>query len=183
MKSMLERNTLAKTGCVTLSLAFALTSLVPAWAEEINIKKGTDVKLAFDSSLSSNTAKVGDQVVLHVSEPVQVDGKTVIAEGTKVHGTVKKVDKRKHFGVNANIQLYLDPVKSVAGKSIPLGFKSKTGDLSRPGTAAGSSVGAAALLGPIGLAAGYFVVGKKITVKPGDKLTAEVDQDVAVDVK
>ena len=172
-----------KTGAVTLSLAFALTSLMPAYAESLSVKKGTDVKLAFDSSLSSTTAKPGDRVELHVTDPVQVDGKTIIAEGAKVTGTVRKVEKRKHFGINANIQLYLDPVKSVAGTSVPLGFKSKSGDLSRPGTAAGTSVGAAAVLGPIGLAAGYFVVGKKVTVKPGDKLTADVDQDVTVNVK
>jgi len=181
--SMTNRNLGLKAGSVTLSLAFALTSLVPASAESVTIKKGTDVKMAFDTPLSSTTAKPGDRVELHVTDPVQADGKTIIAEGTKVHGTVKKVDKRKHFGVNANIQLYLDPVKSVAGTRIPLGFKSKSGDLSRPGTAAGTSVGAAALLGPLGLAAGYFVVGKKVTVKPGDKLTANVDQDETVNVK
>jgi hypothetical protein len=172
-----------KAGAVTLSLAFALTSIVPAFAESLSLKKGTDVKLAFDSSLSSNTAKPGDHVLLHVTDPVQVDGKTVIAEGAKVRGTVKKVEKRKHFGVNANIQLLLDPVKTVAGTTAPLGFKSKSGDLSRPGTAAGTSVGAAAVLGPIGLAAGYFIVGKKVSVKPGDKLTADIDRDVTVNVK
>jgi hypothetical protein len=39
------------------------------------------------------------------------------------------------------------------------------------------------LLGPIGLAAGYFVVGKNVTEKPGDKLTATVDDDVTVNAK
>ena len=165
-----------------LSLAFALVSVTPASAEAVTVKEGTDVKLAFDSAMSSNTAKPGDHVMLHVTDPVQVDGKTVIAEGAKVRGTVKKVEKRKHFGVNANIQLYLDPVKSVDGKKIPLGFKSKSGDLARPTGAAGASVGAAAVLGPLGLAAGYFVVGKKVNVKPGDKLTADVDKDSTVNV-
>jgi len=179
---MIVKNNLLRASSTTLSIVFAMSTLSPVLAEEVTLKKGTDVKLAFDSSLSSTTAKPGDHVELHVTDPVQVDGKTVIAEGAKVRGTVKKVDKRKHFGVNANIQLYLDPVKGVGGKSIPLGFKSKSGDLSRPGTAAGTSVGAAAVLGPLGLAAGYFVVGKKVTVKPGDKLTADVDDDVTVNV-
>lgn len=172
-----------KAGGVTLAIAFALTSILPASAEEVTLKQGTDVKLAFDSSLSSNTAKPGDRVKLHVTDPVTADGKTIIAEGATVSGSVKKVEKRKHFGVNANIQLYLDPVKSVTGKMVPLGFKSKTGDISRPSTAAGASVGSALVLGPIGLVAGYFVVGKKVTVHPGDKLTADVDQDVTVNVK
>jgi len=172
-----------KVGGVTLSLAMALTSILPAYAESVELKKGTEVKMAFDSSLSSSTAKAGDRVMMHVIDPVTVDGKTVIPEGTKVRGTVKKVDKRKHFGVNANIQLYLDPVKSTSGTQVPLGFKSKHGDLSRPSTAAGASAGSALLLGPLGLAAGYFVVGKKVTVKPGDKITATVDDDVTVNAK
>jgi hypothetical protein len=180
---MISKNIVQKAGCVTLSMAFAITSLLPASAETLSVKKGTEVKMSFDSGLSSSTAKPGDRVVLHVIDPVDVAGKTVIAEGTKVTGTVRKVDKRKHFGVNANIQMVLDPVKSVAGTPIPLGFKSKSGDMSRPGTAAGASVGTAVLLGPLGLAAGYFVVGKKVTVKPGDKMTADVDQDVTLNVK
>jgi len=180
---MISRSTLQKTGCVTLSLAFSLATLMPASAEQVTLKKGTDVKLAFDSSMSSTTAKPGDHVMLHVTDPVQVDGKTVIAEGAKVRGTVKKVEKRKHFGVNANIQLLLSPVKTVTGKTVPLGFDSKSGDLARPTGAAGASIGAAAILGPLGLAAGYFVVGKKVNVKPGDKLTADIDQDITLNVK
>jgi len=172
-----------RAGGVSLSVAMALTSIVPAYADSVMLKKGTEVKMAFDQSLSSSTAKAGDRVAMHVIDPVVVDGKTVIPEGAKVRGTVKKVDKRKHFGVNANIQLYLDPVKSASGTEIPLGFKSKSGDLSRPSTAVGASAGSALLLGPIGLAAGYFVVGKKVTVKPGDKITATVDDDVTVNAK
>lgn len=180
---MFAKSTVQKAASVTLSMAFALTSIVPAFASPVVVKKGTEVKMAFDNALSSTTAKPGDRVVMHLTDPVEADGKTIVASGTKVTGTVKKVDKRKHFGVNANIQLYLNPVKAVNGTSIPLGFKSKTGDLSRPGTAAGASVGTAALLGPLGLAAGYFIVGKKVTVKPGDKITATVDEDVTVNTK
>jgi len=180
---MIGRRVGLKAGGVTLSIAMALTSILPAYADSVMLKKGTEVKMAFDQSLSSTSAKPGDRVVMHVIDPVTVDGKTIIAEGAKVRGIVKKVDKRKHFGVNANIQLYLDPVKSTAGTEVPLGFKSKHGDLSRPSAAVGASAGSALLLGPLGLAAGYFVVGKKVHVKPGDKITATVDDDITVNAK
>ena len=52
--------------------------------------------------------------------------------------------------------------------------------MSRPGEAAGASIGAAAILGPVGLVGGYFVVGKEVHAKPGDKLTVEVSKDVLV---
>src|SRR5438128_306836 len=100
---MLNNRSILRAGSVTLSLAFALTTLMPAYAENISVKKGTDVKLAFDNSLSSDTAKPGDRVKLHVDEAVVVDGKTVIPEGEKVTGTISRVKKRAHFGVNANI--------------------------------------------------------------------------------
>src|SRR5689334_9503128 len=103
---MLHRNTLSRSLFSTMvAVIFGLTFTLPASAEEVTLKKGTDVKLAFDQNLSSKTAKVGDKVPFHVDEDVVVDGKTVIKQGTKVTGTVEKVSKKKPFGVNAKIQM------------------------------------------------------------------------------
>ena len=88
-----------------LAALFAITLVAPAFAEEVILPKGTDVKLAFDNSLSSKTAKVGDKVGFHVEEDVTVDGKTVIKQGAKAVGTVEKVSKKAAFGVNAKIQM------------------------------------------------------------------------------
>src|SRR5690242_6554806 len=74
-------------------------------AAKLTVPKGVDVPLAFDQSLTSKTAKVGDQVKFHVTEAVVVDSKTIIKEGTPVTGMITKVDKRKHFGVNAKMQI------------------------------------------------------------------------------
>jgi len=75
----------------------------------------------------------------------------------------------------------MNPVRTVSGKYAPLGFKTKGEAVGgRTGEAAGASVGAAAVLGPLGLAAGYFVVGKKVNAKPGDKMNVEVNKDTFV---
>ena len=180
---MQQRSMTTRLAGVSIALAFTLAAISPALAADVNLKKGTDIKLAFDNSMSSKTAKPGDVVQFHVTDPVTVDGKTVIEAGTKVTGRVVKVDKRKHYGVNAKIQLKMDAIKAVDGKMVELGFKTKTPDASRTGTAAGTTIGGAAVLGPIGLAAGYFVVGKSVDVKPGDKMTVEAEKDSVVDVK
>src|SRR5262249_7695989 len=96
-----------------------------SWAKTLTVPKGTDVTLTFDQSLSSKTAKVGDEVKFHVAEPVMINGKTVIKEGAPVTGTITKVDKRGHFGVNAAMRISLDSVRGAGGVMIPLEPKSK----------------------------------------------------------
>ncbi len=166
------------------AFAFGVVMASPAVAENVVLKKGTDVHLVFDAPLRSETAKPGDTVRLHVETPVQVDGKTVIAAGTPTTGTVTKVNKRGHYGVNARIQLKISPIRTVDGKRAPVGFHTKGQEVSnRTGEAAGATIGGAAILGPLGLAAGYFIVGKKVHIKPGDKTTVTVDKDMSVHVR
>lgn len=179
---MLKRNWMLYLGSFALALSLALATGSPARAEDalLKLKNHTEVKLAFDDEISSKTAKPGDVVHLHVVEPVKVEDKVVIAAGTPVTGAVSRVNHRARFGTNAKIQLVLSPIKTTNGNEISLGFKTKTNDLSRPGTAAGASVGGAVLLGPVGLIGGYFVMGKSVHCKPGDRLTVEVSKDVLV---
>jgi hypothetical protein len=164
------------------SLVPLLIALAPAVrAESVTVPKGTDVPLVFDQALSSKTARIGDRVALHVGANVMAEGRTVIREGTKVTGVISKVEKRKHFGVSAKMQITLNPVHSVTGTLLPLEPKSKgkyTG--SRSDQAAYASGGGALLLGPIGLIGGYFVVGKQINIHPGDHLFSEVSRDTAL---
>src|SRR5438045_2473628 len=87
-----------------LALAAIQASAV---AKNITVPAGTDVVLAFDQSLTSKHARVGDPVKFHVVDNVMVSGKTVIKAGTPVNGLITKVEKRKHFGVNAKMMISL----------------------------------------------------------------------------
>jgi len=161
------------------SLAFAL----PALAERVSVPKGTEIVLAFDQPLKDTTARDGDKVRLHVDQDVQVDGKTVIKEGTKAYGTITAVKKRARFGVNARIQMKIKPIRTVDGKHVVVGYKTKSTSNGKTAGAAAASVGGAALLGPVGLVGGYFIVGKHVNVKPGDKTTVDVDKDTVVNAR
>lgn len=169
---------LARLVTATALAAFTGSLAAPAFADTIELKKGTPIKLAFDSYLSSKHTKVGQRVSFHVIEPVIVDGKTVIAEGTPETGIVEKVDKRARYGVNAHIRLSMAPIRSTMGSSILIGFKTEGPDVSgRTGGAAAATIGGAALLGPVGLVGGLFIVGKNVDAKPGDKMTVVSDSD------
>src|SRR5579871_5752103 len=98
---MIQRNWASSLLGGSAALVFAVTMTSPALAEDMVLKKGTQIKLVFDSYLNSKTAKPGDRVAFKVEEPVQVDGKTVIPVGTKEMGTVEKVNKRARYGINA----------------------------------------------------------------------------------
>ena len=157
---------------------------VLALADTITVPKDTDVTLVFDQALSSKTAKEGQQVKLHVQNDVMVGDKTIIKGGTPVTGVVSKVEKRKHFGVNAKMRIALNPVRTASGAMLALEPREK-GKVagSKTGEAAGASAGGALLLGPIGLVGGYFVVGKPVNVKVGDTIVSTVTHDTTINWK
>jgi hypothetical protein len=170
---MLNLRNITVSCCALLALA--------AGALAMTIPKGTAVMLAFDDALNSKTAHVGDRVRLHVIEDVVVGGKTVIRRGAPVTATISEVKGKGRFGKNAQLKLDITPVRYM-GTSIPLQPRQKGNMIggSRGTQAAGVAGAGAVVLGPLGLAAGYFVVGKAVNVKPGTKLETQVAEDVTV---
>lgn len=182
---MIRRSIPFRVGSALMSLAFVATFAVPAVAQQtVVLPAGTPIHLIFDNNLNSDRAKPGQRVAFHTEMPVAVDNKTVIPEGTKVYGTVTKVSKQSHFGVNAKIQLIMSPIHAINGEKVPIGFKTKAQVVSgKTAEAAGASVGSAIILGPVGLVAGFFIPGKKVNEKPGDKMTVTTDEDVTFHVR
>ena len=156
------------TGALMLA---AFAAFASTW-----VPKGTHVTLVFDEALSSRTAKVGDAVPLHVKDDVVVNGKTVLKAGTHVRGLIGSVRKNNHFGVNARMQITVDPING-----IPLVPRTTGKDTGSRADHAAEAAGAGALvLGPIGLVGGYFVVGKPVEIKEGDIIETEVSKNVTV---
>ena len=170
------------TKLLLLLLLGSLAVSASAKVERVTVPKGTEVILAFDQALSSKTARVGDSVALHVKNSVKVAGHTVLAAGTKVTATISQVDQRKRYGINAKMRIVLNPVKSAYGGMLNLEprSKGKTVGGKKSNQAAGATAGGAILLGPVGLAGGYFIHGKAVTVKVGDLLATEVSKTVTL---
>ena len=146
---------------------------------QISVEKGKDIDLKFMQTLTSKNATIGQKVQLAIANDVTADGKLILKAGTPVTGVITKVDKRDHFGKNARIRLALNPVKSMYGEMITLEPRDKQSITGRRSDTAGAaSVGGAAVLGPIGLIGGYFVVGKPVKIQVGDPLYTQVSRTV-----
>lgn len=163
-------------------LVFAAGLLAAPMSQRVTVPKGTPVTLVFDQDLSSKTAKVGQTVRFHVKDDVNIAAETVIQNGTHVTGVLTEVKHRQRFGVNAKIQIALNPVMSTYGKKISLNHRQSGRQFGgkKSEQAAGASVGGAVLLGPVGLIGGYFVTGKRVTIKSGDLLPTEVSKDTVL---
>jgi len=166
-----------RTGIASLVAMVALATSALA----STLEKGTPVLLAFDESFSSRHVHAGDQVRLHVVDSVSVGGKVVIRRGTNVTATISEVHKNGRFGKNAQLKLDINPIEW-HGTEIPLQPRQKGNMIggTRGTTAAGAAGAGALVLGPIGLGAGYFVVGKAVNIKVGDQLETQVASDVHI---
>lgn len=163
---------------MTYALA-ALAVLATANPPDVTIPKGTPVTLVFEQSASSKSIKAGDRVQLAVKDNVVWNSRVILKKGTPVIAIVSKVDKRKRYGINAQLRFALNPVKSVYGQMINLEPRQKGNVVGGKTAEAGAATaGGVILLGPVGLIGGYFVVGKEVNIKPGDVLETEFSKDV-----
>jgi len=168
--------------CASITaLAFAVTMAVPAFAATVFVPAGTEVPLIFDTPLNSKTAHDGDIVQLHVAHRVMVDGRTIIARGTRVTGTVTKVDKATVYGIGAKVGFRFNPIRTIDGQMVDLGFKNKSKQISsQTGAAAGTTAAATFILGPVGLIGGLFFHGKSVSERPGSHITVVIAHDTNV---
>lgn len=169
----------------------------------VTIPAGTDLHVMFDTSLSTATAQAGDSFEATVSEPVAIDGKTVIAKEARAKGTV--VDARSSgrlskpallsvslSSVEANgawVDVHTDPL-TLEGKShkkrdvVAIGGGSALGAIigGIAGGGKGAAIGAAAGAGAG--TAGAAATGKKeITLPAESHATFRLSQPVTVRVK
>ena len=69
---------------------------VPETAQGRDIAKGTEIKAALDTPLSSKTSKVGDRFTATVAQDVNgVNGSVGIPAGSKIEGEVSEVEQGK----------------------------------------------------------------------------------------
>ena len=92
----------------------------------ITLPKGTAISAAARQTLATDKNKVGDTFAASLTEPIQVDGKTVIPKGAQVTCRIVKVKKHELKVTLASVEIH--------GKSYPLDSNSITGPKSQPKT-------------------------------------------------
>jgi len=91
--------------------------LLPLGAFAAEIPAGSHVLLKMVSSVSTRTAKAGDQVYLQTASPIAAGGEILVPVGTYVQGTVAESKRSGRVKGRAEIALHLETLTFSTGKA------------------------------------------------------------------
>ena len=89
----------------TLSLTSLILIAGFAWAQTA-LPTGTAVKMKLETTLATFSSKAGDPFSARVTEPLVMDGKTVIPVGTTVEGRVTKTNEPRRIAGKPTIAIF-----------------------------------------------------------------------------
>jgi hypothetical protein len=93
--------------CLMLLVAFVSAQTIPA---------GTPLKVKLENTLTTFSSKTGDPFSARVTEPVMLDGKTVIPIGSTVQGRVTKVDEPRRIAGKPTIGMFPETIVLPSGE-------------------------------------------------------------------
>lgn len=140
------------------------------------LRVGTEVpvRLLEELTTKGKNLRVGARFHLETSEPILVNGVTVVPVGSPAVGEITDVRNKGMWGKSGKLNgrlLYM----TVNGRQIRL-----TGQFDDKGVAGG--VGAAAVSAIVFLPAGFFMTGTSARVPAGTVIKAFVDEDVPLNM-
>ena len=138
---------------------------------------GTTVKLRLAESLSSETAKTGQQVPFEVTEEVLVQGVVVIAKGAQALATVTSAEGKKRMGRGGKLDVNVDSVRLVDGEKAQLRAVKDGKGGGHIGAMTGAMVATSIVFFP---AAPLFLFmhGKSVEIPKGTEVTSFVQGDM-----
>jgi hypothetical protein len=89
----------------TLSLTSLILIATFGWAQTA-LPTGTAVKMKLETTLATFSSKAGDPFSARVTEPVVMDGKTVIPIGTTIEGRVTKANEPRRIAGKPTIGIF-----------------------------------------------------------------------------
>lgn len=146
------------------------------------IPQGTLVKIELLTEVDSGKSKVNDSVRYRIVEDVRIDNQIAIAAGTEGVGTVISVDTAGRLGQDGLVQVDFGTTRAMDSTPVRLRVDERATERNKSlELAAGASLAGVVLLGPIGLAAGYFVQGRQHVIPVGTQFFVEVAADTRVE--
>lgn len=193
-------------GGIAILLAAALTvTAATRWdrSDPVTVPERTAIHVTLDQALATDQSRPGDRFEATVSEPVVLDGKTVIPQGAHAEGLVVDARKSGRLMGRARLQLALQTVavngqtydvRTISHPKIGRDHKKRNWEWIGGGAAGGALIGALAgggtgalIGGPVGAAGGTTVAlmtGKKdIKLRAETPLKFELSEPVTIHVK
>ncbi|HJZ65716.1 MAG TPA: hypothetical protein VKD70_15425 [Candidatus Acidoferrum sp.] len=199
-----KRHYLIGGGAALLAVALVVSAATLAnRPDPVTVPESTPIHVTLDQAIASNQNRPGDHFEATVTEPVVVDGKTVIPQGSHAEGLVVDAKRSGRLMGRARLQLALQSV-DISGQQYNLQTKSSPrigGDHKKRnwawiggGAGGGALIGAAAaggkgalIGGPIGAAAGTTIAWatghKDIKLRPETPVTFRLAEPVTIDAK
>jgi hypothetical protein len=107
-----------------LVILFNIVVLAGIAAVKLLLPAGTEIEIRLQTKVASNTSVAGDTVEAVVIAPVFLDNKTVIAAGTKIHGTIEDVKSTQgKTDERAKVKLRFDEIEDSAGNKSKLSLQ------------------------------------------------------------
>jgi len=80
---------------------------ISAWAQSgISVPEGTPLKVKLQTTISTFSSKVGDPFQGKITDPVVIDGKTMIPSGATVEGRVTKLNEPRRIKGKPTISIF-----------------------------------------------------------------------------
>ena len=107
-----------KKWLVTLAILYAA---VTAGAQSnLSLPAGTALKVKLERNLSTFTSKAGDPFSARVTQPVQLEGKTVIPIGATVQGRVTRVHEPRRIAGKPTVAIFPETIVLPSGERLML---------------------------------------------------------------
>jgi len=199
-----KRHYLMIGGAILLAAALTVSAAtLRHGSDPVALPEHTAIRVTLDQALASNQSRPGDHFDATVSEPVVVDGKTVIPQGAHAEGLVVDAQQSGRLKGRARLQLALQTVdvdgrnynvRTLSHPRIGRDHKKRNWEWIGGSAAGGAVIGALAgggtgalIGGPVGAGAGAtvaLVTGKKdIKLRAETPLKFELAEPVTIKVK
>lgn len=152
--------------------------------EETKVPAGTVMKVELGETLSPKLAKPGDVVQVHLAKDLVVNSCLVAPKGSVVKASVADVKPPRSFGRSSEVKVGFDVLLPLGPTPLPVTIgesakKAAEGDKAVM-AAAGASFLGLVVLGPVGLAGGFFVRGDDRDLPEGTQFYVEAREESRV---
>lgn len=164
-----------------LSLAVLLSANLVAAQQTVTIPAGTAVRIRTTQPVSSESARVGDDVPMEVLADVAVNGYVLIRQAAPVIGVVSLAKEARALGRRGHVAVSLKYAEAVTGEHVPLsGERRESGRGKKAEVATEVAVGAAVT--PLGFLF-LFEPGDSSVITPGTAFTVYTAADTQLDLE